>query len=62
MKRDKKEINGNNMRDEYDFSKGIRGKHYKAYREGHTVAINYPSSAMSHIPLDHPLKYPLLTS
>ena len=23
------------MRDEYDFSKGVRGKHYKAYREGH---------------------------
>ncbi len=28
------------MRDEYDFSKGVRGKHYKAYREGHTVRIN----------------------
>ena len=28
------------MRDEYDFSKGVRGKHYKAYREGHTVIIH----------------------
>ena len=28
------------MRDEYDFSKGVRGKHYKAYREGHAVIIN----------------------
>jgi uncharacterized DUF497 family protein len=32
--------NENTMRDEYDFSKGVRGKHYKAYREGHTVVIN----------------------
>jgi hypothetical protein len=40
MKKDKKELKGNNMRDEYDFSKGVRGKHYKAYREGHTVVIN----------------------
>jgi hypothetical protein len=28
------------MRDEYDFTKGVRGKHYKAYREGHTVRIH----------------------
>jgi len=28
------------MRDEYDFSKGVRGKHYKAYREGHAVIVN----------------------
>ena len=24
---------------EYDFSDGVRGKHFKAYREGHTVKI-----------------------
>ncbi len=28
------------MREEYDFSGGIRGKHYKAYRQGHTVHIH----------------------
>lgn len=30
------------MKEEYDFSgkKGVRGKYYKAYREGHTVKIN----------------------
>ena len=28
-----------NMRPEYDFSDGVRGKHLKAYREGHTVKI-----------------------
>ena len=25
------------MREEYDFSQGVRGKHYDAYRAGHTV-------------------------
>jgi hypothetical protein len=27
------------MLPEYDFSEGIRGKHYQAYRKGHTVKI-----------------------
>ena len=27
------------MKEEYDFSQGVRGKHYKAYRAGHTVQI-----------------------
>ncbi len=40
MKKDKQDPNGIAMRDEYDFSKGTRGKHYKAYREGHTVIVN----------------------
>jgi len=40
MKKNNKELNENDMRDEYDFSKGVRGKHYKAYRQGHIVAIN----------------------
>ena len=26
---------------EYDFSKGVRGKHYQAYRQGHSVTINH---------------------
>jgi len=30
---------GDEMRDEYDFSHGVRGKHYQAYREGHTVRV-----------------------
>jgi hypothetical protein len=29
----------NDMLPEYDFKGGIRGKHYKAYRRGHTVKI-----------------------
>ena len=27
------------MRSEYNFSDGVRGKHYKAYRQGHNVRI-----------------------
>ncbi len=27
------------MREEYDFSHGVRGKHYCAYRAGHAVEI-----------------------
>ncbi len=27
------------MREEYDFSKGVRGKHYEAFRAGHTVRV-----------------------
>jgi hypothetical protein len=28
------------MLPEYDFTTGVRGKHYKAYRRGHTVNIH----------------------
>ena len=28
------------MLPEYDFKDGIRGKHYKVYRQGHTVKIH----------------------
>src|SRR5437667_12574984 len=28
------------MRPEYDFRGGVRGKHYQAYRRGHTVSIH----------------------
>ena len=27
------------MREEYDFSQGVRGKHYRAYRAGHVVRV-----------------------
>jgi hypothetical protein len=27
------------MRDEYDFSQGVRGKHYEAYRARHVVRV-----------------------
>ncbi len=31
--------NDDEMREEYDFSQGVRGKHYKAYRAGHVVRV-----------------------
>ena len=30
----------NEMLPEYDFTGGVRGKHYQAYRGGHTVTIH----------------------
>jgi hypothetical protein len=31
--------NTNEMREEYDFSQGVRGKHCDAYRAGHVVRV-----------------------
>jgi hypothetical protein len=41
----KKNINlsmDHEMRSEYDFSGGVRGKHFRAYRQGYTVKIQKP--------------------
>ena len=32
--------NSDEMLPEYDFSNGVRGKHFQTYREGHTVKIH----------------------
>jgi hypothetical protein len=40
MKKRKQDFDDKDMREEYDFSGGVRGKHYKAYREGHTARVN----------------------
>ena len=40
MKKEKYDSDDDEMREEYDFSGGVRGKHYKAYRKGHTVHIH----------------------
>ena len=40
MKRSKKNDEVIEMRGEYDFSGGVGGKHFEAYRKGHTVKIN----------------------
>ena len=47
MKKNKKDLNDIHMRDEYDFSKGVKGKHYKAYSKGHTVIIHKDDGAKS---------------
>jgi hypothetical protein len=33
------------LRDEYDFSGGVRGKHYKAYRQGTNLVLLEPDVA-----------------
>jgi hypothetical protein len=35
------------MSDRYDFSNGLRGKHYEAYRKVHTVIINKDDGTQS---------------
>lgn len=37
----------NDMLPEYDFSGGVRGKHFKAYRRGHTVKIHQADGSVS---------------
>ncbi len=33
------------MKKEYDFADGVRGKHYQAYRKGHTVRVRKKDGA-----------------
>lgn len=33
------DMNSDELLPEYDFTGGVRGKHHKAYREGHTVEV-----------------------
>jgi hypothetical protein len=42
------------MRPEYDFRGGVRGKHYQAYRRGHTVTIHKTdgTTAVQHFRLE----------
>jgi hypothetical protein len=35
-----KELESTDMRMEYDFRKGVRGKHYKALQAGYTITIH----------------------
>ncbi len=34
------------MREEYDFSAGVRGQHHQAYRAGHTVRVIKPDGGV----------------
>jgi hypothetical protein len=38
-KRSDAEVTSSDMLPECDFSRGVRGKHYRAYQRGHTVRI-----------------------
>ncbi len=33
-------VNEDDMRPEYDFSQGVRGKHYRAMQQGYTITIH----------------------
>ena len=37
------------MRPEYDFSGGVRGKHYQAYRAGHSVRVTEREQARAEL-------------
>ena len=47
MKKKIRNSKNTDMRNEYDFSGGVRGKHYKAYRKGHTIYINKDNGSTS---------------
>jgi hypothetical protein len=47
MVKEMKDSKNDEMREEYDFSGGVRGKHYKAYREGHIVRIHKEDGSIS---------------
>jgi hypothetical protein len=47
MRKNMSKSKNSDMRDEYDFSDGIRGKHYKAYRKGHTVIVHRDNGSAS---------------
>ena len=38
---------GDALRSEYDFSGGVRGKHYRAYRQGTTVVPSKAGAGMA---------------
>ena len=39
----KTQTDGDSIRDEYDFTGGIRGKHYRAMQPGYTITIHQPN-------------------
>ena len=45
MKPETRPDNDDEMRPEYDFSAGVRGKHYQAYRAGTNVVLLEPDIA-----------------
>jgi len=38
--------NADAIKEAYDFSQGVRGKHYKSYRAGHVVQIRKPDGSV----------------
>jgi hypothetical protein len=40
MAKEMRNSSNSDMKDEYDFSAGVRGKHHSAYRKGHNVIVH----------------------
>lgn len=47
MKKKMRNSDNSDIKDEYDFSGGVRGKHYRAYRKGHTVIVHKDNGSTS---------------
>lgn len=49
MSKDKEQQNEEygDMLPEYDFSQGIRGKHFREYQQGYTVTITHPDGTQT---------------
>jgi len=47
MNKMKDNLENSDMLPEYDFSGGVRGKHYQAYRQGHTVKIHQSDGSVT---------------
>jgi hypothetical protein len=45
MKKDSEQQPGDEMRPEYDFSNGVRGKYYQRYRKGTNLVLLAPDLA-----------------
>ncbi|MEH2413041.1 hypothetical protein [Nostoc sp.] len=52
------DITDNDMLPEYDFTNAVRGKHYQAYRRGHTVTIHQAddTTVIQHFTLENGAK------
>lgn len=46
MKKRKSKDTASEMAEQYDFSKGVRGKHARAYRAGHSVEVTREDGAV----------------
>lgn len=40
--------NSEDMKPEYDFSRGVRGKHYRAYQQGTTTMVTLDSDVAAY--------------
>lgn len=49
MSEEKRQLSEENddMLPEYDFSQGVRGKHFREYQQGYTVTITHPDGSQT---------------